>query len=326
VLAFFKHTRPASVRKDKHNSGGSFFARTSLKFSKPALSFEDQATLLERRGLVVADRAALVHRLEAVGYYRLCAYWHQFKQPDDSFLPNTQFDTVWQHYRFDRQLRLATIDAIERVEVAVRTALVHDLAMRCGPFAHTDIKNFPTADPARYTQFITDLREEAMRSSEIFVGHFRATYDEFPDLPIWAVCETMTFGAMFTLFNMTERRTQDTIAQRFGYRGPVLRSWLQTLNYVRNICAHHARLWNRVLAVRPVLPHEKNDPRWHGPRAISERRMFVVLTLLHQLLRKVAPQSGWRDRLFALFDRFPQVPLRPIGIPADWRTHDLWKS
>jgi abortive infection bacteriophage resistance protein len=102
-------------------------------------------------------------------------------------------------------------------------------------------------------------------------------------------------------------------------------SWLKTLNYIRNICAHHARLWNRELAIKPTLPDLKNDPRWYGPRAISPKRIFVVLTLQQQLLRQIAPQSGWRERLFNLFDRFPDIPLRAMGIPADWRTHDLWK-
>jgi abortive infection bacteriophage resistance protein len=168
-------------------------------------------------------------------------------------------------------------------------------------------------------------RGKARDSSEVFAEHFQQTYDEFPDLPIWAVCETMTFGAMFTLFKMSERLTKNLVAQSMGLHGPVLFSWLQTLNYIRNICAHHARLWNRELAIQPVLPDRKNDPRWYGPREVSTRRVFVVLRLLNRLVNQVAPQSHWRDRLFALFDRFPNVPLKPMGIPADWRTHDLWK-
>jgi abortive infection bacteriophage resistance protein len=302
-----------------------FFCLFALRFAKPALSYEDQAKLLEKRGLIVSDRAAFLRCLEAVGYYRLCVYWDPFKQPDDSFLPNTHFDLVWQRYRFDRQLRLSVMDAIERIEVAVRTALVHDLALRSGPFAHLDVKNFPQVDPARHAQFIDDLQAEAQKSSEKFAAHFRATYDEFPDLPVWAVCEMMTFGGMFTLFNMSERSTRNTIAKRFGIHGPVLSSWLKTLNYIRNICAHHARLWNRDLAIRPVIPDLKNDSRWYGARAISPKKMFVVLTLQRQLLLKIAPQSGWSERLFALFDRFPEIPLKAMGIPDDWRTHDLWK-
>jgi hypothetical protein len=75
----------------------------------------------------------------------------------------------------------------------------------------------------------------------------------------------------------------------------------------------------------PAIPDFKHDTRWYGPRALSVKRVFVVLTVLHQLLRQIAPQSQWRTRLFALFDQFPEIPLAAMGIPQDWRTHDLWQ-
>ena len=274
--------------------------------------------------MIVSDRSALIRKLQAVGYYRLCAYWHPFKKPDGSFAANTEFDTVWWRYRFDRQLRIVVMDALERVEVAIRAALVHELAMRGGPFVHIDIRNFPRTKPEQHARFLGALREGANYSSEEFVKHFQANYDEFPNLPIWAVSEIMTFGSMFTLFNMSERRVQNAVAPRFEVHGTVLRSWLQTLNYIRNICAHHSRLWNRTLAIRPVIPDAKNDARWHGSRAVSNKRLFAVLTLLNQLLSAIAPESGWRGRLFDLFDGFPEIPLKAMGIPEDWRGHDLW--
>ena len=274
----------------------------------------------------VSDTAVLLRQLESVGYYRLCSYWHPFKNSTDSnFKPGTHFDTVWERYVFDRQLRLAVMDAIERVEVAVRSALMTELAMKHGAFAHLDVKNFPLADAQKHQRFIDELQDEAQRSKETFVQHFKANYDEFPNLPIWAACETMTFGSMFTLFRMSDRRVQADVAKRFGVAGPVLFSWLQTLNYIRNICAHHARLWNRELAIRPSIPHAKNGPDWHTPAPVETHRIFVVLTLLHFMLKKIAPQSSWRRRLFDLFDRFPNVPIADMGMDAGWREHPLWR-
>jgi abortive infection bacteriophage resistance protein len=293
-----------------------------LKFAKPPLSYTDQATLLLSRGMV-ADADFLVRQLQAVGYYRLCAYWYPFKQPDNTFLPGTNFDTVWRRYRFDRRLRLSVIDAIERVEVGVRSALMTELAMRFGAFAHLDHVNFPGVKPQRHAQFIDDLREEASRSREAFVEHFRATYDEFPDLPIWAAAETMTFGAMFTLFKMSDRRIQKDVARRYRIAAPVLLSWLQTLNYVRNICAHHARLWNRELAIKPTVPYVKNRPEWHNP-LIPNNRVFAVLTLLQDMLRTIAPQSQWRERWFELLNTFPDVPIASMGMEPAWRQHPIW--
>ena len=276
--------------------------------------------------MVVADQDAFLQKLEAVGYYRLCSYWHPFKQPDNSFAAGTSFETVWTRYVFDRQLRLLVMDVIERVEVAVRSALITELAMTHGAFAHLDKKNFPDASEAAHRRLLDELRDEAQRSTEAFVSHIRATYEEYPDLPIWAAAETMTFGAMFTLFKMSEKKIQGAVARRYGIAGPVLFSWLLTLNYIRNICAHHARLWNRELAIKPVIPYQKNGPDWHSPIKIANNRAFVVLTLLHHLLGEVAPQSAWRERLFQLFDKYPDTPLASMGIPADWRNHALWAS
>ena len=295
-----------------------------MKYLKPATSYEQQADLILKRGMI-ADRAILLRRLQAVGYYRLCAYWHPFKQADDTFLPGTTFEVVWNRYTFDRQLRLSVMDAMERVEVAVRTVLLTELATHAGPFAHLDVALFPGTRSEKHARFVDSLREEAQRSNEVFVAHFRATYDEFPDLPIWAAAEIMSFGTMLTLFNMSSNRVQKAIARRYGLTGRVLGSWLLTLNYTRNLCAHHSRLWNRALALKPLLPDEKLDARWHGAVPIANDRVFVVLTLLHFLVRQIAPQTEWRERLFTLFDRFPGVPLKPMGIPDKWRTHDLWR-
>ena len=69
----------------------------------------------------------------------------------------------------------------------------------------------------------------------------------------------------------------------------------------------------------------KNGPEWHRPESIDTNRMFVVLTILRFLLHRVAPQSAWRDRLFAQFDRFPDVPLASMGMDAGWHPHTLWR-
>jgi abortive infection bacteriophage resistance protein len=238
----------------------------------------------------------------------------------------TTLDIVWERYTFDRQLRLTVMDAIERVEVAIRTAMITELALRGGPFVDVDIRNFPPGVlPDQHSRLLQQLRDEAQRSSEVFVEHFKRTYDEFPDLPLWAAAEIMSFGAMFTLFKMSGKHVHVRLAHVLGVSSKVLFSWLLTLNYIRNLCAHHSRLWNREISIRPMVPDSKNDPRWHRAPSIQNHRVFAVLTLLNYLLRRIAPRSHWRERLFGVFDRFHNIPLRPMGIPSEWRTHDLWK-
>jgi abortive infection bacteriophage resistance protein len=296
----------------------------SMRFQKPPLSYEQQADLVLGRGLV-ADRTRLIRRLRSVGYYRLCGYWHHLRQPDESFRPGSDFDLVWKTYNFDRRLRMVVMEAIERVEVAFRCDVYTELVMRHGPFCHREPRHFPNARPGQHAEMLERVRQEARRSREPFVLHFKNKYDEFPDLPLWAVAQIISFGTVLTLLNMSESDIRPAIAARFGYRDTVFASWLLTLNLVRNICAHHSRLWNRELGLKPLIPNRKHGPDWHGRIAINNNRIFVVLTMLYLLQKQIAPRSQWRERVFALFDSFPSIPLAPMGMPQDWRRHPLWQ-
>ena len=95
-----------------------------MKFTKPATSITDQLALLRRRGMVIDDEASARHYLQHISYYRLRAYWLTYETPaaagDHAFRPGTRFEDVLALYVFDRQLRLLVMDAIERVEVALR--------------------------------------------------------------------------------------------------------------------------------------------------------------------------------------------------------------
>ena len=154
------------------------------EYNKPPLTFDEQADLLLKRGLI-ADKAELVRRLTAVSYYRLCAYWQPFKRQDESFEPGTTLATVWRRYTFDRQLRVLAMDAIERVEITIRTHLAYRLTQDFGAFAHLNIKALPRMASFERRRMLDELHESAQRSREAFVDHFRKTYDEFPDLPLW---------------------------------------------------------------------------------------------------------------------------------------------
>jgi abortive infection bacteriophage resistance protein len=306
--------------------GGFSFARRdwpAMKFSKPPLTIDQQADLLLARGLV-ADKADLAARLTSVSYYRLCAYWYPFKRPDETFESGTTLETVWRRYTFDRQFRLLVMDAIERVEITVRARLAYELTHRFGPFAQTDSRAFPGISAAQHQRLLDDLHDIALHSREAFVEHFKRTYDEFPDLPLWAAVETMTLGQLLTMYRNCGKHVQRDIATLFGVSGNVLLSWIHTLNYVRNLCAHHSRLWNRVLAIKPTIPDIRHHPLWHAPNAISNERVFGALTLLRYLLGFIAPHTHWRDRLFALVDSYAEIPVSAMGAPLGWKQHPLW--
>jgi abortive infection bacteriophage resistance protein len=297
-----------------------------MKYTKPALTFSDQADLLLKRGLVAPDKQAVIEKLHAVSYYRLSAYWYTFRQPDDNLTPGTTLETVWHRYTFDRQLRLLVLDAIERVEIAVRTQTVYQHVLKYGAFGYLDRAYLPGLNVDDHRHLLESIRKEASRSREDFVQHFFAKYTSETDLPLWMACELMTFGTLFTLFRGIETPMKQTVAAEYGVSDTVLSSWLATLNQIRNLCAHHARLWNRVFGIKPTIPRCRKHPQWHGPVPITDDRLFGAMTVLHYLLKQVAPHSQWRTRWEHLLAQYPDVPIAQMGFPSNWQDSPLWQN
>jgi len=296
-----------------------------MRYDKPPLTFEQQADKLIKRGLVV-DRAFLIDRLRNVNYYRLSGYLYPYRQLDDTFRPGTTFECVWCHYTFDRRLRLIVMDAIERVEVSVRTQLIYALAHDSGAFGYTKPEALPNLSLGEYTRWIEEINKEASRSREVFVEHFKNKYgDTHAFLPLWIIGEIMSFGCMLTMYTGISDNIKKGIAAYYGIPAMVLTSWLHTTNVIRNICAHHGRLWNRELGVRPFIPRKNKYPEWHEPVLIPQNRIFGFLTILRYLLRIMAPQTKWQSRLFELLDEYPEISRLSMGFPDNWKDSPLWK-
>lgn len=305
-----------------------FFFTKLMHYTKPSLTFAQQAQRLIARGLIVSDQNLLLDRLSAVSYYRLSAYWYPFKQPDETFQPGTTFEMVWRRYTFDRQLRLLVMDAVERIEVTLlRTLMVEQFSLKHGAFGHVNKANFsPEFTTNAHARLLTEIKAATDQSKEVFVDHFFQKYTLEPYLPLWMASEIMSFGQLFTFFRYLDRTEKQMIAHRFNLYPPVLESWLHTLLYIRNLCAHHARLWNRELAIRPKIPAQRHHPDWHQPTQVENTRVFAVLTLARFLLQEIAPQSEWCDRLFALLDKYPDIPLRAMGFPTRWKESPIWRN
>jgi abortive infection bacteriophage resistance protein len=271
----------------------------------------------------------MARRLRVVSYYRLSGYWFPFRRPDDSFAPGTHFDVVWDRYVFDRRLRLLVMDAVERIEVAVRTQLSFHHSSAHGPFGYAeDSSSLPKLDPTARADFLRRLATEKRHArKEQFVVHFERKYGDHHDsLPIWMATEVMTFGSVLTLFRGASHHVKQAVATTFGMPEPVLDSWLLCLNTIRNVCAHHSRLWNRELGVKPMIPREQTYPTWHRPVRIENRRVFGVLTICNFCLGQIAPNSGWALRLSKLLGDFPTIPLINMGFPQNWHESPLWVS
>ncbi len=304
-----------------------------MRYDKPPLSFEQQADVLISRGMQ-GDRALIIERLTTVGYYRLSAYWHPFRKPHPSdarqvlneFKPGCTFDEVWCRYVFDRRLRLLCMDAIERIEVSLRALLATHHSQRYGAFAYVnDSRSVPNLDARKFDDYRADIIKEQTRSKDTFVKHFKTKYgDSHSMLPLWMAAEVMAFGTLLTFHRGCDPGIRAAIAKHYGVHETVFTSWLLALNTVRNICAHHSRLWNRELGIKPKIPERIAD--WHAPVRVTGDRVFGTLTICKWSLDRIAPQSGWSGRFRALIAASPTVPIQSMGFPTNWQECPIWKG
>jgi abortive infection bacteriophage resistance protein len=297
------------------------------QFSKPALSISDQIALLQRRGMIVPDAAKAEHYLRHVSYYRLRAYWLPFEQTSDVdgdhlFADGTNFDDVLSLYIFDRQLRLLVMDAIERIEVSLRGVWAHHLATKYGPHGYLEPELY---DDSHYVAALKALGEEIDRSRDTFIAHYRRKYEDPAFPPIWMAAEVISLGQLSKwIANLKFRADRQAMAKPYGLDEKILISVVHHLTYVRNICAHHGRLWNKQFTVTMTMPNSPGSLKlaMHTP---SNRKPYNTLVMMGYLLSIIAPGTEWKKNLIALMADYPLAEPATMGFPENWRTRPSWR-
>lgn len=311
-------------------------------FDKPSNNQDEHLRKLANRGLALPDEARARLYLANISYFRLSAYTRPFYQPgteDHRFLAGSAFDDVLNLYVFDRELRLLLLDAIERLEIALRTQLANTLAEHHGPHGYLD----PGLFDSRYDHpwLLETLAKEAQaRDAETFMVHYREKYPSAPTQPpIWMAVELLTFKAVSTLFSKL-RHAPDTqrIEAHFGWKFPVLKSWFRSLSDLRNLCAHHSRVWNREFGSFPEIPRKAPKDWPIPPTTIAtgahlapeqtlepQRRLYMQVLVIESLMLRVCPESRWAERLVRLLDRYPDSSRIHMGFPPDWETLPFWR-
>ena len=286
-----------------------------IPYSKEPKAITIQIELLRSRGMQIDDDSKAEHVLRHFNYYRLGAYWLPFEEDHEThrFRQDATLERVVEHYLFDRQLRLHILDAIERIEVSVRSQWAYQLGMNHGPHAHLDSRLAQNIQ--RWERNLNDLRKDLSRSHETFVKHFQSKYSDTTP-PVWAACEVMSLGLLSKWYgNLKPVRTRKLISQPYEIDHDVLASWLQHLTHIRNICAHHSRLWNREFTVTPKLPRTKPS---HLVEVLdpTRRGLYNTIVILDHLLGVVSPGNNWRNRLMTLVSEY-DIDSSRMGFPKD---------
>ncbi len=297
-------------------------------------SCEEQLEILQARGMIVDDTAGALDYLRRVGYYRLSGYSYPFrchaddgKSRRDEFIEGSRFEDVAALYEFDRKLRLLALDAIERIELAIQVEIAHLLGRRDTFAQH--VPNFLDKSFVNkggsfgYQHWLENYHSLVRRSKATFVGHNLAKYGK---LPIWVAIEIWDFGALSLYFSGMKGRDKIAISEKFvSDEGKSITSWLRSLNYIRNISAHHSRLWNCNIVERAAVPKSLENLR-----TLNNARPFLYFCIMNKMLEVIDMDSSWSKRFVDLSDQFPTVSngavsLEDMGITEGWREWDMWK-
>ena len=296
-----------------------------ISYSKQLISFTDQITLLKQRGMVLGNETKALHLLQNISYYRLSGYWYPLLADKQRhiFKPGSTFEAAYNIYKFDSELRKLIIAELEKIEVAVRTQTAYILSTQYHAHWFEDSSLF--SNPVRHTKVLAKIEEEYNRSDEEFITAFKAKYsDHFP--PSWLTMEIASFGTLSILYgNLQPGRAKRSIAAYFGLPDTVFASWLHCIVYVRNICAHHSRLWNRILSIRPLMPRSPRNTFIALP-ASGTQQMYFVLSMIIYLLNTVNPNHSFISRFKELLNRYPSIDVRAMGFPINWENEKLWES
>lgn len=290
-------------------------------YNQQQISVEQQIEILKKEGLIFTDENKANHLLNHISYFRFKNYLHPLRVVGERcFKDGTIFEQAYNLYRFDSELRKMICSELEKIEISIRTQLSYIQTANAGVFWFANTDNF---NQSSFHQTLIDkLQGELGRSDDDQVLNFRNQYcDPFP--PSWITMEVTSFGTLSMMYKgLKGGQSKRALANYYGLSDTVLESWLHAIVYIRNICAHHSRLWNRSLRIRPLIPRRSNHPFLLNQTA--NNRVFYVLSVILYLLQTVNPQNSFAKRVSNLLEKYPFVDARAMGFPRNWQDEPLW--
>jgi len=282
--------------------------------------------MLRQRGLFVSNEDAALKQLASISYFRLASYWKVFETDEAThrFASGTRLEDVISLYTFDRELRSIIFTAIQDIEVALRTRIIHFFSLSHGAFWFMDASKFNNQNI--FQTCLDNIQVELSRSKEEFLQEHFAKYSSPSMPPVWKTLEVVSFGNLSKLYaNMKDVEVKKQVAKSVGLpQYTYLESWMRSLTVLRNCCAHHARIWNRRYPAMPQLPR-RLPLTWVDTEHIRPMKLYAQLCTLLYLEQSITPNSQIKDRLLSLLKAYPNTITRQMGFPRGWENEPLWQ-
>ena len=292
-------------------------------YTDSSLSVEDQINLLKARNLTFGNEERAKHLLQNVSMFRMKGYLYplQADKVNHIYKDGSTFEQAFALYTFDSDLRRLLFKRIEQIEVSMRTKFSEIMATASDHFWYTEAINFRNAHD--HASLLSSIDRELSRSDDDQIVSFFNTYtNQWP--PSWMAMEVSSFGTLSLLYKCLNAGTcKRDIANYYGLRDTAFESWIHSLVYVRNICGHHSRLWNRTLRIQPVVPRRCIHP--FVSSSVRTNRVYYVICIIKYLLNIIEPDNNFTSQINWLFIDYPLVNKHAMSFPDCWEMEPLWQ-
>lgn len=295
-------------------------------YKKPALTREQQIDTLKSRGLKFNNELRAENYLTNISFYRLRAYTYPFQDngdPNHPFVKDISFEEIIALYVFDRRLRLLLLNAIEKIEVAMRTHIIYEYSLAHG--SHWFEKSELFFNSNYHERNLDKIKDEIKRSNETFIKHYFDNYDTPETPPAWMTLEVISMGTLGKLFsNLKRDPLKKKVALSFGLKkAEHLENWMHAFGDLRNVCAHHGRVWNRRFPTLLFLPYDTKYPFIENTR-IDNNKLYPLLCSINYIIRIIAPKSSFVSDMKSLLDNCPMADCSDMGFPGNWKEEGIW--
>lgn len=292
-------------------------------FSKKAEAPNVLLAKLKSQGLEVQDENVALKYITFVGHYRLKGYWFQLIDPStNKFQPGTTFEMIKDRYEFDREIRALILEAVERLEVAIRNTICNFLSLKYSPHWYLEPSLFRPVRKHGFGQLLSKVEQEVDRSKEKkFIKAYYTSYDDPYLPPSWAMSECVSLGMWSKTYKiLRDVNDKKAISSKFGVaQVEVFESWIHAVSVLRNMAAHHDRFLNNKLGVSPTNHKAKHI------RFADNSSVYAALTVVHVLLSSIGFNTVFADRLGNIKTEFGAGMCAELGFPKDWPKSAGWQ-
>lgn len=281
------------------------------KKPQEALSVEEQVKNLKSLNLTIEDETFAINFLNDVSYFRFIkAYSLGLKPKNGNYYDGVTFEQLVELYLFNANFRQLLFTQIEKVEVNLRCTISNYFSSTYGIFAYKNSDYF--SNPQYHASFLRDIENEINRNKRApFIKNFQNNY-EHSDIPFYALIEIFSFGTLSKFFKNMKNSDKKELSTGYDISYTYFESWIESIAYVRNLCAHYSRLYNAKLTKTPKLYQQSRQ------LGICNNRIFAVLVCLKHILPADRHWIEFVDTIQLLFDKYPHAKKSTMGFPDDW--------